>query len=333
MVKMSDVAKLAKVSPATVSRVLSGTSYISEKTRSRVLDAINKLDYKPNRLAGNLRKMSSKMIMGVLPDITNPYYARIVQGLQHVAREQGYYILLGDTENDIEHEQKYLDLAKERMVDGLILMTARIAKEDILSISNLVPVVLACEYLDGHDIPSISIDNVSAAREATSHLLKLGHSKIGFISSPESVIKRDRFQGYQEALHSRGITIDPKLIYDGDFGIESGYTAARKVLALNDVPTAICASGDQMAVGAIKAIQDHGLRVPEDIAVVGFGNISLCTVVKPELTTIAQPTYEMGVMAIKMLFDLLAGKELKQRHVVLPHELIIRQSCGANRLV
>ena len=331
MVKMSDVAKLAKVAPATVSRVLSGTSYASEETRQKVLDAIKILDYKPNRLAGNLRKMSSQTIMGVLPDITNPFFAKIVQGIQHVAQLEGYHVLLGDTENSLPQEQKYLNLARERVVDGLILMTARIPKEDVLAMSEIVPIVLACEYYDDSSIPSVAIDNVSAAREMTEHLLRLGRKKIGFITGPDSIIKRDRLRGYQEALGKHGITVDSDLIEAGDFSIESGYAAAARLLMNKEKLTAICAAGDQMAAGAIKAIQARNLRVPEDIAVTGFGNISLCTVMQPELTTIAQPTYDMGQEAMKILYRLLAGEDVKERNVVLPYELIIRQSCGAKK--
>lgn len=332
MAKMSEVAKLAQVSPSTVSRVLSDSSYIAEETRNRVLEAVKTLDYKPNRLASNLRKMSSKTVVVVLPDITNPFFARIVQGMQQVARREGYHVLLGDTENSLRYEKDFINLVQERMVDGLILTTARISKEEILAISQVVPVVLACEYIEGYDVPTVSIDNVSAARQMAEHLIQLGHKKIGFISGPLGVIlSRDRLKGYQQALQYHDIDIDHALIQEGEFTIQSGQNLMNKFLALSERPTAVCASSDHMAVGAIQAIKAQGLRVPEDIAVVGFDDIHLCTVVEPNLTTIAQPKYELGVKAMEMLLALLTGKELERRQIVLPHQLVIRQSCGAKQ--
>ncbi|WP_406678658.1 LacI family DNA-binding transcriptional regulator [Moorella sp. ACPs] len=331
MVKMTEVAKLAGVSPSTVSRVLSNSPYVSEETRQRVLEAVKLLEYKPNRLASNLRKMSSKTIVVVLPDITNPFFARILQGLEDVARENGYHVLLGDTGNNLKLEKDFIDLVRERFVDGLILATARIRKEEILAISQEMPVVLACEYVEGYDIPTVSIDNISAARQATEHLINLGHKRIGFITGPLGVIlSRDRLKGYRQALLLHEIPIDESLIQEGDFSVKSGYDIMMKFLAVNPPPTAVFASNDEMAVGAMKAIKHKGMRVPDDVAVIGFDDIPLCTLVEPELTTIAQPKYEIGTHAMDMLLKIIKKEELVNKQIVLAHHLVVRESCGYN---
>ena len=331
MVKMSEVAQLAKVSTSTVSRVLSNAPYIAEETRQRVLEAVKALNYRTNRLASNFRKRSSKTVVVVLPDITNVFFSKIVQGFQKVARESDYHVLLGDTGNSLQVEKEFIDLVKERFVDGLILTTARVPKEEIEAISQVMPVVLACEYLQGYDIPTVSIDNIGAAQEATEHLIKLGHKRIGFITGPLSIIlSRDRLKGYRQAMLSNEIFVDESLIQEGDFTVESGYSITMKLLTANSLPTAIVASNDEMAVGAMKAIKKTGLRIPEDVAVIGFDDIPLCTLVEPELTTIAQPKYDIGCQAMELLLKIITGGFLESRQIVLPHKLQIRQSCGYN---
>jgi len=329
MVKMSEVAKLAKVSTSTVSRVLSNAPYIAEETRQRVLEAVKSLNYKPNRLASNFRKRSSKTVVVVLPDITNVFFSKIIQGLQTVAKESDYHVLLGDTGNNLQLEKEFIELVKERLVDGLILTTARIPKEEILAASQIMPVVLACEYIDGYDVPTVCIDNIIAARQATEHLINLGHKKIAFITGPLGIIlSKDRLDGYRQALLLNEIFIDESLIQEGDFTVKSGYDITMKFLAVESPPTAIFASNDEMAVGAIKAIKQKGFRVPEDIAIVGFDDIPLCNIVEPELTTIAQPRYDIGCQAMEMLLKIIKGDSLERRQIVLPHKLEIRDSCG-----
>ncbi|HWR43788.1 LacI family DNA-binding transcriptional regulator [Sporomusa sp.] len=332
MVKMAEVAQLARVSISTVSRVISDNPYIADETRERVLKAIAALDYRPNRLASNLRKMSSKTVVVVLPDITNNFFAQIVQGFQTVARNNGYHVLLGDTGNSLESEKDFIQLAKERLVDGLILATARIPKEEIYAISRVIPVVLACEYIEGYDIPTVAIDNVSAARQATEHLVRLGHRRIGCITGPLSVIlSRDRLKGYRQAMLLNEAPVDETLIQEGNFSVKAGYDIAMKFLALDNPPTAVFASNDEMAVGAMKAIKEKGLRVPEDIAVSGFDDIQLCSLVEPQLTTIAQPKFEIGKEAMNMLLKLIRGEDLERRQIVLPYQMVVRQSCGLSQ--
>lgn len=329
MVGIVDVAKMAEVSTATVSRVLSNNMNVSSKTRDKVLKAINQLEYKPNRLASNLRKMSSNTVMAVVPDITNPFFSSILQGFKDVALEYGYHILLGDTGNSLEQERDYINLVKERVVDGLILATARLSKEEILAASQEIPVVLACEYIDGFDIPTVAIDNVSAAREAVEYLIRLGHRRIGMITGPlEVILSRDRVKGYYQALNLNEIPIEGVLIQEGDFSVTSGYETMLKLLALKDPPTAVFTTNDEMAVGVMKAIKQRGLQVPKDISVIGFDDIPLCRLVEPELTTVSQPRYDMGYQAMQMLLAIIKKEALTRNQIVLPHRLIIRNTCS-----
>jgi LacI family transcriptional regulator, repressor for deo operon, udp, cdd, tsx, nupC, and nupG len=329
MVKITDVAKMANVSTATVSRVISNKRNVNSKTRERVLETINQLEYKPNRLASNLRKMSSKTVMVVVPDITNPFFSSILQGFKDVALENGYHVLLGDTGNSLEQERNFINLVKERVVDGVILTTARLPKEEILSVSQEIPVVLACEYIDGFDIPTVSIDNVSAARQAVEYLISLGHRRIGMITGPLGVIlSKDRVKGYYQALNLHEIPIDGVLIQEGNFSVKSGYETMLKLLALEAPPSAVFATNDEMAVGAIKAIKQKGLSVPKDISVIGFDDIPLCELIETELTTIVQPQYDMGYQAMRMMLSIINKGNLTRKQIVLPHRLMVRKTCG-----
>jgi LacI family transcriptional regulator, repressor for deo operon, udp, cdd, tsx, nupC, and nupG len=327
MLKMEDVAKVANVSTATVSRVLANNKNVSQKTRERVMEVINQLEYKPNRLAANFRKKSSETIAVILPDIANPFFSEIVKGFRDEALNNGYQILLCDTGNSTDQEAEFVELVKEKFVDGIILATARMPKEEIYKLSQEIPVVLACEYIESYEIPTVSIDNVTAAREATEFLAKQGHQRIGCITGPLDVIlSRDRVKGYRQALLLNELPIHDFLIQEGDFSVKSGFDIMMKLLASEEKPTAVFASSDEMAVGVIKACKNKGLRIPEDISVIGFDDVPLCTLVEPEITTIHQPKYEMGCEAMKMLLTMIGTNDLNQKRIVLPHQLIIRQS-------
>lgn len=326
---MSDVAKKANVSIATVSRVFSSPETVAEETKKKVLKVVEELNYTPNVLARQLRKMETKTIVVVVPDITNTFFSRVLRGIETIARENGYRVLLGDTENDITLENEYLKTLYEKHADGLILLTARTDRITIEKLSENYPVVLACEYLEGSNLPTVSIDNISAARKATEHLIKLGHRRIAHITGPMNVIlSRDRLKGYKQAMESYELEVDPILIQEGDFYYKTGYNLMLKLLFIENPPTAVFAANDEMAIGAIKAIQSQGLKVPEDIAIVGFDNIKMSAIFSPSLTTIGQPTYKIGEKAMNLLLDLIRGKKLSKNQFVLDDKLIIRESCG-----
>jgi LacI family transcriptional regulator, repressor for deo operon, udp, cdd, tsx, nupC, and nupG len=329
--KMSDVAKLANVSPATVSRVLSNPELVSKETRQKVLDVINQVNYKPHIVARQFRTKETKIILVVVPDITSAFFSKVLRGIEHVAVNNGYQVILGDTENDIEREKEYINLLLQKQADGMVLLTARLNKTNLEEISEHFPMVLACEYMDGLNVPTVSIDNISSARKATEHLIKLGHTKIAHITGPINVIlSRDRMRGYQQAMMSHELDIDSAYIQEGDFSFESGYNQTLKLLALENPPTAVFAFNDEMAMGAIKAAKDSGLKAPEDLAVVGFDNVKMSSVIEPNLTTINQPKYEIGKKAMELLLKIINGESINKKKFVMKDELVIRESCGAN---
>jgi LacI family repressor for deo operon, udp, cdd, tsx, nupC, and nupG len=328
--KMSDVAKLANVSPATVSRVLSHPEMVSVETRKKVLGVINQVNYKPHIVARQFRTKETKIILVVVPDITSAFFSKVLRGIEHVAVNHGYQVILGDTENDIEREKEYINLLLQKQADGMVLLTARLNKTNLEEISNHFPMVLACEYIEGLSIPTVSIDNISSARKATEHLIKLGHTKIAHITGTINVIlSRDRMRGYQQAMMSHDLDIDSAYIQEGDFSFESGYNQMLKLLALENPPTAVFAFNDDMAMGAIKAVKDSGLNVPKDLAVVGFDNIKMSSVHEPNLTTIDQPKYEIGKKAMEMLIKLINKESIHKKKIVMKDELIIRESCSS----
>jgi LacI family repressor for deo operon, udp, cdd, tsx, nupC, and nupG len=327
-IKITDVAELAGVSPATVSRVLTNNVNVSEKTKRRVNEAITQLNYKPNRLASNLRRSSSGLIMVILPDISNLFFNEVIRGFQTVARKNGYHVLLASSDNDAEEEKRLLTLVSERVVDGVILTAVSLSQNELLELCRNIPVVLSCRYPEGSDIPVVSIDNITAAREATQYLIGLGHRRIATITGPlQVVISRDRLKGYKQAMEMEELPVVQQYIQEGDFSVQSGSNMMMKLLAMQEPPTAVFVASDEMAVGAIKAVKECGLRVPEDISICGFDGLSLGTLVEPNLTTIHQPKYEMGVQAMELLLQLLDKEMPERKQYVLPHRLLVRGSC------
>ena len=328
MPTISDVAKLANVSTATVSRVLSHSGNVKKETAERVLEAIQKLNYQPNLLARQLRKMESKTILVVVPDISNTFFSKVLRGIEQVAIEHDYEVILGDTGNSLEREEGYLDILRKKKADGMILLTARLERRLLEEFAGEFPVVLACEYLEGSKIPTVSIDNISGARKATEYLIRLGHRRIAFISGPLNVIlSRDRLKGFHQALEQHEIPLESCFVQEGDFSFESGYHMMMKFLALEQPPTAVFAANDEMAIGAIKAIKSQGLHVPNDISVIGFDDLKFASIYEPALTTISQPMYEIGKKAMELLIEIINKKSLEKNQYILEDRLVIRDTC------
>lgn len=326
-IKMSDVAKKANVSTATVSRVLSNPAVVKEETRRKVMEVIEELQYRPHVIARQFRTQETKMVLVVVPDITSIFFSEVLRGIEHAAVSRNYQVVLGDSENNLEREKQYVDLLYQKQVDGVILLTAKLPKEMLEQLASEFPIVLACEYYDGIDVPTVSIDNIGSARKATEHLVHLGHKRIGHISGPAGIIlSRDRLQGYKEALQNNGLLVDEAYIAEGPLTIESGYRRMKMLLSLDNPPTAVFVYNDEMAWGAIKAVKDHGLRIPEDIAVVGFDNLKISEVVEPHLSTIEQPKYLIGKKSMELLLQLIHGKPLEKKNYVLNSSLIVRHS-------
>ena len=298
------------------------------------MDAVAACGYRPNISARNLRRMETRQVTILIPDVTNPFFNEIVRGIERVAREHGYSVLLADTENLPVQETAYGNLLASRRTDGLILLNGRVPA-GLLPATNAAkspPVVIACEYVTNSDLPTVQIDNIDAARKATEHLVGLGHRRIGFIAGPLwNVLSRDRIHGYRDALLDSGVPFDDSLIVAGNFSLASGVASAQTLLSMPNPPTAIFASNDEMAIGAIRAARDRGFMVPRDLSVMGFDDIRFAAFVDPPLTTVSQPGAEIGRTAMAMLLNILSGREIVQRRVLLPTHLELRASTAPPR--
>lgn len=327
MATIQDVAKAAGVSVATVSRVLNDSPNVSEKTKEAVMSTIKRLDYKPNLLGRNLRRSETRLVLVLLPNIANPFYSRIVKGIEDVGHKNGYNVMLCNTNSELDREKLYLQLLKNRLADGVIFMAPVVGEEELSRIGCEFPVVQCCEYKEGAKVSRVSIDNFSAAYKAVRHLTSLGHKRIGLISAANiyvSTIKRE--EGYEKALLDAGLSPDSRFVKRGDHSFKGGIRAASQLLSLKDRPTAIFAISDMMAIGAMRAAAENGLQVPKDIAVVGFDNIDFAAMCNPMLTTVSQPKYDIGCAAMELLLSQIRGELKEPCDVFLENELIIRES-------
>lgn len=326
---IQDVADLAQVSISTVSRVVNDAGYpVRPETRQRVLEAVDALGFRPNPIARSLVGKPTQTIGLIVPDISNPYYPLLSRGVEDVASEQGYTVFFCNTDRSAAKARHYVEVLREKQTDGLIFAGGGLEEngEPLLSGGDSGKVVLIGRH--HWPFPSVQVDNARAARDATCHLIELGHRRIAFISGPIGLTSaRDRLAGYMQAMEDPGSRVDQSLIQEGDFQAESGYQAAFSLLQSREAPTAIFAANDQMAIAAMAAAYDLGLRVPEDVAVVGFDDTPAARDVRPALTTVSLPTYEIGASAARLLLRLLAG-EATEETVWLPTRLVVRQSSG-----
>ncbi|HKX77068.1 MAG TPA: LacI family DNA-binding transcriptional regulator [Novosphingobium sp.] len=333
MTNIRDIARLAGVSVATVSRALAKPEVVRPATIKKVKQAITQLGYSPNLVASSLRRQRSDTIIVVVPDIHNPFYSGVVQGIENIAHDNGYKILLGETQNNQERLDHYTAMLTSKGADGLILLGSRLPTivQDSLAEDREppIPLVLACERFDGLSSPSVEIDNVAASRLATEHLIELGHRRIATISGPkDNPLSGDRLQGYRAALKAAHIRFDRNLVVEGDFSIRSGYAAMTRLMAQDVRPTALFCANDEMAIGAQKAAREAGLKLPADLAMAGFDDIRFAEYAEPPLTTIAQPTVEIGEVAMRLMMGVLNGTAARGARIILPHELIKRASSG-----
>jgi LacI family transcriptional regulator, repressor for deo operon, udp, cdd, tsx, nupC, and nupG len=326
MANIQQVAKQAGVSVATVSRVLNGQKTVSGKTRMKVEEAIKKLNYEPSMLGRNLRNSESRLLLILIPTISNPFYLEIIKGIEQVAISQNYNILLCETDSDPERENIYFDLVRKKMADGIISMDPAVNGKTLKKLAENYAIIQCSEYEEGSGIPYVTIDNEEASYRAVKHLVQIGHKKIALINSDEKYLyARQRKMGYKRALEENGIALKPEYIIPTQhLGFENGQQAMKKILNLEERPTAVFAVSDLLAIGALKEINASGLHVPSDIAVVGFDKIDFSNMTNPTLTTIAQPMHKMGTVAAKMLIDKIKGIEVES--IILDHELVIRES-------
>ena len=325
MADIRTVAAAAGVSIATVSRVLKTPEVVTKTTRDKVLAAVEATGYRPNALASGLRRAKSDNIVVVVPFIQNPFFSGVIQGIEGVAFAEGYQVLLGESQNDQTRLDSYAAMLRSKTADGLILLGAALPSQ----LDDKTPLVMACEYFPDHRIPAIRIDNEAAARMATEHLIGLGHTRIGTIAGPhDNQLSRDRLAGYRAALGAAGLVYEESLVAEGGFDVDSGHAAMTRLLDLQAPPSAVFSSSDEMAIGALKAAREHGLKVPDDLSLVGFDGIRFADFCDPPLTTVVQPNVEIGAAAARMMIGILRGSEPSPEDIVLPAQLLVRQSTG-----
>jgi len=324
------IAERCGVSPRTVYRALHDKSGIDKETKKRILKLANELNFRPNAIARSLVLRRTKTLGLLVPDITTSFYAQIIEGVEEAVSRQGYSLILGKTDFLPEREAAYIGIFQEKMVDGMILssLEPRIINEVALPLQEKgKPIVLIDTYLKDAPIDSISVDNIKGAILAVDYLVKLGHQRIGFIS--DRVVTEERKAGYELALKKHRLPLDEKIVIRSKFREEeAGYTAVKKLLKLKDRPTAVFAARDTVAIGAIRAIKEAGLDVPDDVSVIGFDDINIAAFLSNPLTTIAQPKQEIGHKAAEILLEnITQGTRKKTRWILLKPQLIARSTC------
>ncbi|MDP5130069.1 MAG: LacI family transcriptional regulator [Paraglaciecola sp.] len=330
MTNIRTVADLAKVSVATVSRTLKQPQLVSVKTREKVVAAVKQAGYRPNLMAVKFRSGKTNNLVVLVPTIANVFFARVFSGMQKVADERQYSLLLCNTQGNIEIETHYARMVQTSQADGLIQLSASNPFEQLNhGVTDKLPMVNACEVMDKTTCPTVMLDNRAAAFDMTEYLISLGHQHIAMLKGPlRSPLTRDRVAGYQDALRQAQIPMREEYLLLGDFTLQAGYDAASEVMQLATRPSAIFCENDEMAIGLMKGLKEHGLRIPEDISIAGFDDIAFAQYSDPPLTTIAQPAEEFGRIAVTLLIELLEGRLTKAPKVILPYELISRASTG-----
>jgi len=329
-----DVASHAGVSVATVSRVINDSPHkVHRSTRRRVLRSVSRLGYHPNAVAQGLRRGTTRSVALIVPDIGNPFFPAVARGVEDVARRHGFAVMLGNTDGHADRERAYLGILRQRWVDGLLFAGIGGEIRDLRALIALgMPAVLIARDVADGAIDTVVVDGFSGMYLATAHLLRLGHRRVAFLGGPREVAPaRERLRGYRRALREFHIPLDPGLITTGDFRVAGGRAAMVRLLARRRRFTAVAAANDLMAIGALEALRAGGYRIPGDVAVVGFDDIPFAAVVDPPLTTVAQPAFRLGALAMERLLALMRGEAGGPRRLVLQPTLVVRRSCGADR--
>ncbi|MEP3048146.1 MAG: LacI family DNA-binding transcriptional regulator [Roseibium sp.] len=332
-VRISDVAKAAGVSTATVSRAISNPELLTEGTRDVVFEAIRSTGYRVNKAARNLRKRQAGAVLILVPNLGNPFFSQIIAGMSEAFAERDYSILVADTTRNRPGDGKFMDYFLDSRVDGMICLDGGLTFQDFSQVeANGMAdrVVFACEWVTGVPFPSVRSDNVEGARLAVRHLYDLGHRKIAHITGPQdNILTGARRQGMVEERARLDLPVRDEWIIRGDFSLESGREAAKTILQMENRPTAVFCASDQVAFGLISYLTANGVRVPEDMSVVGFDDIELSECFVPALTTIRQDRPALGFKAASLLLDCLDGNTRPEQSiepVVLDVELVVRQS-------
>jgi LacI family transcriptional regulator len=323
-----DVAAAAQVSAGTVSRVLNGKRDVGDELRHRVLAAVAELGYRPNGAARSLRTRAAMVLGVIISDVTNSFFTAVVRGAEDKAQQAGFSVVLANADEDLRKEARYLEIAAAEQMAGVLLSPAssRLTSIEVLA-ERGIPVVTIDRRLASAAVDSVTVNNHQAAREATQHLIVQGCHRVGIIAGPAQITTgATRLAGYRAAMRAADRDSDQTLTAYGNFRTDGGYAAAKKLLKLPKPPDGLLISNDLMTIGALQAIAEAGLSIPDDIAVVGFDNASWATAFRPPLTVVTQPTYEIGEVATDLLLRRVNGEQFPPRHVVLRAKLVERGS-------
>jgi len=331
MPTIKEVAKRAKVSVGTVSNVIGGRVPVSDRLRNRVLEVIAKLDYHPNFVARSLKIRQTKMIGIVVSDITNPFFTQMVRGAEEAAWQKSYTLIIFNSDERLERERQVISALRARRVDGILLVAASGSEHGhIRAVRDAgIPVVCVDRELAGLGLDCAVVDNFSGARDCVAHLIGLGHRRIGMLNGDtELPMAGQRQAGYQQALKDAGLDYDASIVANLGVRTEDGYRAAQRVLGCEPRPSAIFTGNAMIAMGLLQALRDAGLRCPEDVAIATFDDPIYLEALRPSMTAVAQPAYELGRRGFELLLERIDEPARKRTRIVLETHLIVRESSG-----
>ncbi len=326
---VKEVSQIAGVSTATVSRVLAGFDEVSDETRQRVLEAAKALNYQPNRNARNLRKNTTSKIGVIISDIQNPFFSSVVRGIEKLTIKKDYTIILGNSDEDPQREQKLITMLLEEGVAGMILVPTNANTESYQTLAGSgMPLVVIDRYLALPDLDMVLVNGAAGTEMAVDYLVRLGHSKIGYVGGMKHLsVMHEREQGYLAALQKHHLPYVDSYLRQGNNRQDGGCTAVNELLALPQPPTAILIANNLMTLGGLQAIHANGLEIPAQISLVGFDDMDWASSLHPPLTCVAQPAYEMGETAAAVLLDRIRNPHQAHQTVILDTHLVVRASC------
>lgn len=329
IVTIYDVAREAGVSMATVSRVVNGNPNVKPSTRKKVQNVIDRLGYRPNAVARGLASKKTTTVGVIIPDIASIFFAELARGTEDIATMYDYNIILGNSDSNYEKEIHLINTFLEKQVDGLVFMGGKITEKHLAEFqSSPVPIVLAATINEEKALPSVNIDYEAASFDATMAFIERGHENIAFVSGPfeDPINGQLKLSGYRKAMAQAGFKVKDGFVVTGDYSYDSGLQAIQDFLKLRERPTAIFVGTDEMALGVIHGIQDANLSVPDQIEVIGFDNTKLATMVRPTLSTVVMPMYDIGAVSMRLLTKLMNKEEVEDQTVLLPHRIEFRNS-------
>ncbi|MEG2246285.1 MAG: LacI family DNA-binding transcriptional regulator [Peptostreptococcaceae bacterium] len=328
-VTIKDVAKKAGVSISTVSRVINDSKPVTDEVKQKVLDVIKETGYVPNPLARSLVTKKSQLIGVIIPEVSDSFVSELVNGIEEVAKMYNYDILLANTYSDKDQELKSINLLRAKQVEGIVLMSWKVDEEHLDYIQNCgIPAVYVSKTARNYDVYSVSISNTDATYDMTKYLIDKGHKKIAFImtSEDDTVLETERYVGFEKAMKDGNLEINKALVKNAGTTYDYGYEKMKEMLDEGNIPEAVFVTGDEAAIGALNAICDAGYRVPEDISVAGFNDAKIAAIYRPKLTTVHQPLYDMGAVAIRMVIKMIDKEVLENKKVELPYRIVERES-------